>query len=147
MVLAWNLEGPAPPPVDVALSLARQFTEYGRIVADDLRAQCQLLPGDSYAVRCAGVTLGEASRRLQLALPDRTPQAAGHRAQNIARLLKALLRAVGEVGEGQARTADISSTPRRKAPDEDLSLCSRRLRGRRRWTLAVRATAPATERT
>ncbi|GHF33445.1 hypothetical protein GCM10010218_13180 [Streptomyces mashuensis] len=104
MVLAWNLNGPALPALDSALCMIEQLTDYGRIVANDLRAQCLKVPADSDARHNAQATLGEASRRLHLPPPYRTPQAAGRRAQNIARLVNALLRAVGEVSREQART-------------------------------------------
>ncbi|MGC5042473.1 DUF6415 family natural product biosynthesis protein [Streptomyces albidoflavus] len=102
-VLTWDLDGPDRPAVNVALGFVQEFTAYGRIVADDLRTQCLSIPANSQAGRGTQAILSEAARRLHLSPPARTPQGAGHRAQNIARLVKGLLRAMGEVGEEQAR--------------------------------------------
>ncbi|WP_208874845.1 DUF6415 family natural product biosynthesis protein [Streptomyces sp. PBH53] len=103
-VLRWDVNGDDLPAVDVVVGLVEQFTEYGRVIADDLRVQCLSIPADSDAGLSAAAILGEASRRLHLPPPYRTPQASVHRAQNIARLVKALLRAAGTVGEAQALT-------------------------------------------
>lgn len=124
-VLAWNLtNSPGFPAADVALGMVEQLTVYGRIIADDLRTQCLNIPADSVAGRSAQATLSEASRRLHLPPPASTPQAAGHRAQNIARLVQGLLRAVGEVGEvgeEQARTRrhqHATTKGRRRRPSD-----------------------------
>ncbi|MFD9428477.1 MULTISPECIES: DUF6415 family natural product biosynthesis protein [unclassified Streptomyces] len=98
-VLAWDLAGADLPPADVALGLLSQLTHHGQTVATDLSTLCLSLPPDSQAGHTAKATLGEASRRLSLSAPAGTPQAAAHRTQNTARLLRALLRAVEAVAE------------------------------------------------
>ncbi|MEV6424732.1 DUF6415 family natural product biosynthesis protein [Streptomyces sp. NPDC051662] len=111
LTLAWNLEGPDLPAVDIALSLIEQFTEYGRTVADELRTLLLGIPADSDAVISARAALGEASRRLHLPPPSSTPHAAGQRAQNLARLVQGLVRAAGRVAEEQARVRRPRPTP------------------------------------
>ncbi|MBT2405589.1 hypothetical protein J7I97_05340 [Streptomyces sp. ISL-87] len=103
--LAWDLAGPDLPAVDVALDMVEQFTEKGRIVADGLRTLVLSIPVDSDAGISAQATLNEASRRLYLSPPSGTPRTAGHRAQNLARLVQGLYRAVERVTEEQARSA------------------------------------------
>ncbi|MFI0742775.1 DUF6415 family natural product biosynthesis protein [Streptomyces sp. NPDC021100] len=113
MVLAWDLNGPDPPLGDVTLRAVEQLTAYRRIIAEDLNAQCRGIPADCGASLSAQAILGEASRRLHLPPPYRTPRAAGHRAQNIARLVDALLRAVEEVSAERARTPHHQHTTRK----------------------------------
>jgi hypothetical protein len=100
--------------------MVEQFTDYGRIAADDLRTLCLSIPADSDTRRSAQATLNEASRRLYLSPPNATRQAAAHRAQNIARLVQGLLRATGQVREEQAaarasgRPAQLPARRRRR---------------------------------
>ncbi|MFC5804518.1 DUF6415 family natural product biosynthesis protein [Streptomyces formicae] len=113
-VLAWDLRGPAHPSVEDAMGMVAQFTEFGRIVAEDLRTQCLGIPADSGAGRSGHTILGEADRRLHASPPNPlSQQAATHRAQNLARLIQALNRATGEVGKEQAKTR--SAEPRAPA--------------------------------
>ncbi|MFF9313865.1 DUF6415 family natural product biosynthesis protein [Streptomyces sp. NPDC014748] len=110
-VLAWDLNGSPLPRVSEALAVIEQFTSYGRIVAADLHARCLDVPADSDAARTAQAVLGEASRRFNLSPPYYgTARAVGQRAQNAARLVQALLRAVDRIGEAQAHSADNNST-------------------------------------
>jgi DNA-binding CsgD family transcriptional regulator len=102
---SWDLNGQSLPDLDDALALVEQFTDYGRIVADDLRTLCLSIPADSSVGVSAQATLSEASRRLYLPPPSATQQPAARRAQNLARLVQALVRATGEVSEVQARAA------------------------------------------
>ncbi|MER7224274.1 DUF6415 family natural product biosynthesis protein [Streptomyces rubradiris] len=104
LVLDWDLDGSSLPPVDEALGLVEQFTTFGRDLAGDLRDLCLGLPDDSRVGQAAHVTLGEASGRLYLPPPAGTPRAAAHRAQNLARLFEALLRAVEAVSNERDRT-------------------------------------------
>ncbi|MFE9905137.1 DUF6415 family natural product biosynthesis protein [Streptomyces achromogenes] len=104
-VLGWPPAGPHVPPADIALSLLTQLTAHGQVLARDLEAQCASVFEDSPAVAGARHTLGEAGRRLPLPLPAGPDHAVVHRAQNVARLVQALLCAVGRVGEEQARGA------------------------------------------
>lgn len=101
-VLAWDLTRPELPSPEGALILLNQLIHYGGILATDLSALCLPLPADSEAGHTAKAALGEASRRLSLPAPPCTPQAAAHRTQNTARLLRALLRAVEAVAEEEA---------------------------------------------
>ncbi|MFF4543643.1 DUF6415 family natural product biosynthesis protein [Streptomyces sp. NPDC001406] len=105
-VLAWDVKGLERPSLQDATGMVEQFTEFGRTVAEDLRTQCLGIPADSEAGRSAQTILGEADRRLYASPPNPlSQQAATHRAQNLARLVKGLLRAAGQVSEEQARAA------------------------------------------
>ncbi|MEU1273505.1 DUF6415 family natural product biosynthesis protein [Streptomyces sp. NPDC005799] len=109
--LQWDLNSTDLPPVDVALDMAEQFTRYGRMVADELRTQCLRIPADSDAGLGAQATLGEAARRLNLKPLARSaaPRSAAHRAQNLARLVQALNRAMDQVREEEAVSAPYGS--------------------------------------
>ncbi|MET7716309.1 hypothetical protein [Streptomyces sp. NPDC005407] len=111
----WDLSGPDLPTVQVSLDMAEQFTHYGRIVADDLRTQCLGIPADSAVGRSAQATLSEAARRLNLKPLARTAgqRSAARRAQNLARLVQALNRAIDRVIEEQARSRPIRTPLRR----------------------------------
>ncbi|WP_432141134.1 DUF6415 family natural product biosynthesis protein [Streptomyces sp. bgisy084] len=100
--LSWDVHGAGLPAVEDALSTAQAFTSYGRILIDDLRTQCLALADSDVATR-AQATLGEASRRLHLLpLPtSASPRSAAQRAQNLARLLRSLLRTVEQVHEAR----------------------------------------------
>ncbi|WP_232793456.1 MULTISPECIES: DUF6415 family natural product biosynthesis protein [unclassified Streptomyces] len=104
-VLAWDLTNPALPPKDVALNMLDELASHGRIIARDLTALSLSLLSHSEAGITAQATLGEASRRLNLSPPAGTPRATAGRAQNVARLLRALLRAVAAVRAEQAQIA------------------------------------------
>ncbi|MBL1285636.1 hypothetical protein JKV81_02070 [Streptomyces sp. For3] len=110
--LSWDVDSPALPTVKNALAMAQQFTDFGRIVADDLEAKLLGLPADF----CIGAraTLGEASRRLYLRPLAQTaaPRSAAHRAQNLARLVQALSRAFGEVYREQVRSRSVQAPQR-----------------------------------
>ncbi|MFH8466020.1 DUF6415 family natural product biosynthesis protein [Streptomyces sp. NPDC017991] len=112
--LSWDIDGPALPAVKDALSLARQFTDYGRIVAADLESQLRSLPADSDLCISAQATLSEASRRLPLKplVQSASRRSAAHRAQNLARLAQALNRTIGEVGREQARARHVEAPQR-----------------------------------
>lgn len=101
--LSWDPASADFPPADEALELAGVFTAYGRIVANDLSVAIAGMPSDSPDVRRAQATLSEASRRLGLMPlgPTVAPRMAAQRAQNLARLVQALNRAVGHIGEAQ----------------------------------------------
>lgn len=113
--LSWDLDRVRLPPVEVTLKLAADFTAYGRVVADDLSALVATLPADSQVGRSARATLSEADRRLTLKplAPSAAPRSAAQRSQNVARLVQALNRAVGLVGEEQLRLRP-RGTPRRR---------------------------------
>lgn len=113
--LAWDLNGPHLPAVQDALSMAEQFTNHARTIADDLRTRSLGIPADSDAGSGAQATLGEAARRLSLKplAPSAAPRSAAHRAQNLARLVQALNRAIDHVGEEQARSRPVRTPPRR----------------------------------
>ncbi|MFD4114547.1 DUF6415 family natural product biosynthesis protein [Streptomyces niveus] len=97
--LSWDLRGPELPVAEAALDMAERFTPFGRITAEDLRALCLSIPADSHAHVGAQATLTEAARRLNLKPLARTAgqRSAAQRAQNLARLVQALLRATGDV--------------------------------------------------
>ncbi|QHC26374.1 DUF6415 family natural product biosynthesis protein [Streptomyces sp. GS7] len=102
--LAWDPENLTTPDLDTVLDMIEHFSQYGRVVANELRVLCRSLPvGSAVAVR-ARATLGEADRRLNLPRSIANRQAR-HRAQNLARLLKALHRATGLVYEEWPHTA------------------------------------------
>ncbi|MBK3639480.1 DUF6415 family natural product biosynthesis protein [Streptomyces sp. MBT33] len=105
--LSWDLYGHGLPAVDVALGMAETFSRYGRNIADELRTQCLSVPADSWAGLGAQATLGEAGRRLTLRplAPTAAPRSAAHRAQNLARLVQALTRAIDQVSEERARSS------------------------------------------
>ncbi|MBT2396243.1 DUF6415 family natural product biosynthesis protein [Streptomyces sp. ISL-100] len=112
--LSWDVDSPALPAVKDALDMARQFTDYGLIVADDLQTQIFSFPADSDLCISAQATLGEASRRLHLKplAQSAAPRSAAHRAQNLARLVQALNRTISEVGREQARTRPMQAPQR-----------------------------------
>lgn len=97
--LSWDLDSTALPPVEDALDMTKQFTDYGRVIADDL-TRILSIAGDSHARLGAQATLSEAGRRLNLKPLARSaaPRSAAHRAQNLARLVQGLLRATHQVG-------------------------------------------------
>lgn len=105
VAMAWDLGSSDLPAVEVALDLARQFTHYGRIVAEDLRTQCLGVPADSDIGRRARATRGEADRRFRLKplAPSAAQRSAAKRAQSHARLLQALNHAMSQVSEELAR--------------------------------------------
>ncbi|MFF5567693.1 DUF6415 family natural product biosynthesis protein [Streptomyces sp. NPDC012623] len=104
MTLARNLEGPDLPAVDISLAEVEQFIAYGRTLADELRTLVLSISADSDAWISAQATLSESVRRLHLAPPPGTPHAAARRAQNLARLVKGLLRSAGRVTKEQTHT-------------------------------------------
>ncbi|WP_406153192.1 DUF6415 family natural product biosynthesis protein [Streptomyces sp. NBC_01023] len=112
--LSWNVDSPELPAVKDALAMAQQFTDFGRVVADDLEAQLRSLPADSELCIGARATLGEASRRLYLRPLAQTaaPRSAARRAQNLARLVQALNRTFGEVGREQVRSRSVQAPQR-----------------------------------
>lgn len=93
--LSWDLNRPELPVAEAALDTAERLTPFGRIVADDLRALCLTIPADSDAHVAAQATLTEAALGLSLKPLARTAgrRPAAHRAQNLARLIQALLHA------------------------------------------------------
>ncbi|MFF8789203.1 DUF6415 family natural product biosynthesis protein [Streptomyces sp. NPDC015125] len=102
--LSWDLHGAGLPAVEDALSMAEEFTRYGRGIVEDLRTQCLDILADSEAAARAQATLGEASRRLYLQplAGSASPRSAAQRAQNLARLVQSLLRAIELVAQAQA---------------------------------------------
>lgn len=93
--LSWDLNRPELPAAEAALDMAERFTPFGRIVAEDLRALCLSVPADSDAGRVAQAALTDAALRLNLKSLARTAgwRPAAHRAQDLARLVQALLHA------------------------------------------------------
>lgn len=105
-VLAWDLDGSELPSIDAAMALTERFRDYSWILVEDLRTQRLGVPADSEAGISAQAVIVEAVGRLAASLPNPlTAQSASRRAQNIARLLKSLLRATGLVGEELCRAA------------------------------------------
>lgn len=116
--LSWDPASADFPPADEALELAREFTAYGRIVANDLSVAIAGMPSDSPDVHRAQATLSEASRRLGLTPlgPTVASRMAAQRAQNLARLVQALNRAVGHIGEAQIHPVPESDEHQGAAP-------------------------------
>ncbi|MEU1484513.1 DUF6415 family natural product biosynthesis protein [Streptomyces sp. NPDC005752] len=112
--LAWNLDSTALPAVTDALAMAQRFTDFGRLVADDLEAQVLSLPAGSELGNGARAILGEASRRLYLRPLSQTaaPRPAAHRAQNLARLVQSLSRKFSEVSQEQVHSRSIEAPQR-----------------------------------
>lgn len=103
-VLTWDLNSPDLPATDVTLGMLDQLTSHGRTLATDLGHLYLALPPDSEAVHTAKAALGEASRRLRLRLTAQArTQHAAQRAQNTARLVRALLRATEAARQELAR--------------------------------------------
>ncbi|MFJ9416708.1 DUF6415 family natural product biosynthesis protein [Streptomyces sp. NPDC101227] len=94
-VLSWDLNRGSLPEVDVSLDLVKAFTAYGRVLEGDLAAVCRRLPADSDLRRGTQATLSEAARRLYMPPPVGSERGAAQRAQNLARLIQALLRGTG----------------------------------------------------
>ncbi|MFB7085737.1 DUF6415 family natural product biosynthesis protein [Streptomyces sp. NPDC056296] len=109
-VLAWEATDGEFPGVDSVLALVERFTVHGRRLADELEIACKKLPETENARIGADATLSEAPRRLYLRPPAATKSAAGHRAQNIARLVHSLLEARGKVADEFARLSMLAST-------------------------------------
>lgn len=84
-VLSWDLAGRTLPHPEVAVDAINQLTSYGRILTDSLRAHTSTLP-----------IVGEADRRLNAAPSAGSAHAATARAQNLARLVQALLNAIAQ---------------------------------------------------
>ncbi|WP_405591928.1 hypothetical protein [Streptomyces sp. NBC_01092] len=103
--LAWDLKGPRLPSVIVALGMVETLTEFGRAVAEDLRAGCLNIPADSEAGTGAQATLGQAAGRLYLSPPHASQKLVAHRAQNLAHLIHRLVEATEEVRQEQERAA------------------------------------------
>ncbi|MFC8006580.1 MULTISPECIES: hypothetical protein [Streptomyces] len=103
--LSWDLDGADLPAVGMALDLARQFTVYGRVVAEDLHVQYRGVPADSDARLGVRATLSEANARLYLKplAATTTPRNAAARAQNLARMVQALHRATARVAAEQVK--------------------------------------------
>ncbi|MFI9052407.1 DUF6415 family natural product biosynthesis protein [Streptomyces sp. NPDC053427] len=101
--LSWDVHGAGLPAVEDALSMAQELTSYGRGIVEDLRTQCLDILADSEVAVRAQATLGEASRRLYLRPLEgsASPRSAAQRAQNLARLVQSLLRAVVQVDQAQ----------------------------------------------
>jgi DNA-binding NarL/FixJ family response regulator len=95
-VLGWDVNNGDLPGPDYSLKLIGRFREYGRTLELDLQAVASELPYDPDVHRSALATLGEASRRLDEPDPDRQKQPAARRAQNLARLLQGLRRALAK---------------------------------------------------
>lgn len=101
-VLSWDLNRGSLPEVDVSLDLVKAFTAYGRVLEGELAAVCRRLPADS-DLRCGPqATLSEAARRLYMPPPGCSERGAAHRAQNLARLIQALLRGTGSAAPAPA---------------------------------------------
>ncbi|MFF2331424.1 MULTISPECIES: DUF6415 family natural product biosynthesis protein [unclassified Streptomyces] len=98
-VLAWDLAGPAAdlPDTDVAADLLDQLTAHARNLAARLEFDYRTLPPASQTRPTATAVLGEASRRLDQRPPVHATRAVARRAQNIARLVRALARAADAV--------------------------------------------------
>ncbi|MGW1295873.1 DUF6415 family natural product biosynthesis protein [Streptomyces sp. NPDC002533] len=94
-VLAWSTSEEKGPSLDEADSTLALLTTYGKDLRDAVTAVCHRLPAGSAAAAGVQATLGEANRRLDHPLPARTRDVVVRRAQNLARLLEALARAVG----------------------------------------------------
>lgn len=106
LVLAWHLTGPAAdlPPVDVAEDLLDQVRAHGRALAARLEFDYRTLPPTSQAAAVARIVLGETARRLDELPPAQTSRAVAGRAQNLARLVRALDRAAIAVRAETAHT-------------------------------------------
>ncbi|MGW2840591.1 DUF6415 family natural product biosynthesis protein [Streptomyces sp. NPDC001493] len=93
-VLAWDLTRPSTDlaALDVTEGLLDDLTSHARTLAARLDFDYRTLPPTSHAVPTARAVLGEAARRLDLPSPAH-PRAMAVRAQNVARLVHALLRA------------------------------------------------------
>lgn len=114
--LSWDLD--RVELIEVTLKLADDFTAYGRVVVDDLSAFVAILPADSQVGRGAQATLSKGGRRLSLQplVPSAAPRSTAQRSRNLARLVQALNRAVGLVGEEQVRLRPRGTPRRRGAP-------------------------------
>ncbi|OKJ55933.1 DUF6415 family natural product biosynthesis protein [Streptomyces sp. CB02115] len=92
-VLAWSTSEEKAPTLEEADTALALLTTYGKEFRDTVTTAYHQLPAGSAVAERVQATLGEASRRLDHPLPERTRKAVVGRAQNIARLLEALLRA------------------------------------------------------
>lgn len=101
-VLSWDLNRESLPEIDVSLKLVKEFTAYGRVLEGNLATVCRRLAADS-DLRCgAQATLSEAARRFHMPPPGGSARGAAHRAQNLARLIQALLRGTGSASPAAA---------------------------------------------
>ncbi|MEV7383867.1 DUF6415 family natural product biosynthesis protein [Streptomyces lydicus] len=101
-VVSWDLNRGSLPETDISLKLVKEFTAYGRVLGGDLATVCRRLLADS-DLRCgAQATLREAARRFHMPPPGGSARGAAHRAQNLARLVQALLRGTGSAAPAAA---------------------------------------------
>lgn len=103
-VLAWDVKSDQLPNCQETASVIKQLVTYGLGATEELRDLCRSFPADSPVYRVARYTLNEADRRLHLPPPRLTPQAMMQRAQNVARLIRALLAAIDQVTSVLATT-------------------------------------------
>ncbi|MFJ5734722.1 DUF6415 family natural product biosynthesis protein [Streptomyces microflavus] len=107
-VLLWGTGGHQPPAVDAAVSAMNRLNSYGADLRDALNARCSEMPTGSGPYRSAEAILGEASRRLGQP-PLGGKDAVVRRAQNLARLVDGLLRALGYEEDTAARSREPPS--------------------------------------
>lgn len=103
IVLGWAQDGELPHLEEAENAVVR-FTAYGMDLRAAVIAVCRSLPRDSDRYASTEATLGEADRRLNLPPPAKDATAATSRAQNLARLVQALIAAV-------ERTPHLRSDP------------------------------------
>lgn len=105
-VLLWGTEGHELPSTDEATSAMNRLNSDGADLCDAVNARCRELPTGSGPYRRAQVILGEASRRLGRPPLGAKADAVVRRAQNLARLVDGLLRALDTEADTAARSRE-----------------------------------------
>ncbi|MGQ4490861.1 DUF6415 family natural product biosynthesis protein [Streptomyces sp. SAS_281] len=100
-VQAWGKNGSELPETEEVATATDRLNSYGADLRDAVNAQCVDLSTESEPYRSAQAILGEASRRLGQPALGAGAEAVVRRAQNLARLVDGLLRAL----EAEADTA------------------------------------------
>lgn len=109
-VQAWGTNSSELPTTDEATTAMNRLNSFGAEMRDAVNALCVGLPAGSGPYRSAQAILGEASRRLGRPPLGGTSEAVVRRAQNLARLVHGLLRAL-DADAGTAIRHHESSAP------------------------------------
>ncbi|MER7688707.1 DUF6415 family natural product biosynthesis protein [Streptomyces sp. NPDC097610] len=102
-ILAWDLStATGIPDVDNSLHLIDLLSAYGPLIGAEVQQLCVGWPKESQGRQRAEVILGEARRRISAQPVGRTAKEAAGRAQNLARLVRALHQTSDQLNEERA---------------------------------------------
>ncbi|MFD4482376.1 DUF6415 family natural product biosynthesis protein [Streptomyces sp. NPDC058257] len=106
---AWGTDGHELPAKGEATRALDRLNSYGADLRDAVNVRCSELPKGSDLHLGAQVILGEADRRLGQPPLGATTEDVVRRAQNLARLVHGLLRALGAEADTAARCREPSA--------------------------------------